>query len=85
MYQLFQKRTLPPMTIFAGTIFIVFVGTVIFYKDLTNKALSGQKKDTEMVVEATNRVYLGKQVNNYLYTFTRISHILIICNAETEI
>ena len=64
VYQVFGKRTLPPMAVFGGTVFIVLVGTVLFYKELTNKALSADKrKETEVAVHATNRVYLGKQVN----------------------
>ena len=64
VYQAYGKRTLPPMAVFAGTVFIALVGTVIFYKELTNKTLSGdKKKGTEVtVVHATNQVYFGKQI-----------------------
>ena len=59
MYQLFGKRTLPPMAVFGGTVFVALVCTIIFYKELTNKALSDKTK-AAVTIEATNKVYLGK-------------------------
>ena len=62
MYQTYGKRTLPPMMIFAGTVLVALLGTVIFYKELTNKSLSEDKKKEigQVAMHATNRVYLGK-------------------------
>ena len=44
VYQAYGKRTLPPMMIFAGIVLVALVGTVILYKELTNKTLSEDKK-----------------------------------------
>ena len=62
VYQAYGKRTLPPMMIFAGTVLVALLGTVIFYKELTNKSLSEDKKKEigQVAMHATNRVYLGK-------------------------
>ncbi len=61
VYQAYGKKTLPPMAIFAGTVIVALVGTMIFYKELTNKALSeDKKKETDAAMHATNRVYLSK-------------------------
>ena len=50
------------MMIFAGTVLVALLGTVIFYKELTNKSLSEDKKKEigQVAMHATNRVYLGK-------------------------
>ena len=62
VYQAYGKRTLPPTMIFAGTVLVALLGTVIFYKELTNKSLSEDKKKEigQVAMHATNRVYLGK-------------------------
>jgi hypothetical protein len=60
VYQAYGKRTLPPMAIFAGMVFVALIGTMIFYKELTNKTLSEDEKKEMDVAHATNRVYLGK-------------------------
>ena len=45
--------------VFAGTTLVVLLGTLIFYKDLTYKSISADKKD-DIRLEVTNRTYLGE-------------------------